>query len=97
MVFRSSQAAPSRLVARPDRPLATAIRIARRKAELTQSEVAALLRVKQSSVSQWERGVTEPTGERLLLLVAVLPSLADALKAQAGRLVTPAGGTAPPQ
>ena len=97
MVFRSSQAAPSRLAARPDRPLATAIRIARRKAELTQSEVAALLRVKQSSVSQWERGVTEPTGERLLLLVAVLPTLADALKAQAGRLVAPAEGTAPPQ
>lgn len=96
MATNASQAARSRLATGPDRPIATAIRIARRQAELTQSEAADQLDVKQSSVSQWERGVTEPTGERLLLLMAVLPALPDALKAQAACLVAapPAAGAA---
>jgi transcriptional regulator with XRE-family HTH domain len=63
-----------------DRPLATAIRLARRRAEISQGELAERLGIRQSSVSQWERGTTEPTGRRLVALIGELPGLADILK-----------------
>jgi transcriptional regulator with XRE-family HTH domain len=66
------------------RPLAVAIRVARRRADLSQGELAERLGIRQSSVSQWERGTTEPTGRRLVDLIGELPGLADMLKEMAG-------------
>jgi len=40
----------------------------RTKAGLSQYQLAALLGVRQSAVSQWERGVTEPLGGHLFAL-----------------------------
>jgi DNA-binding transcriptional regulator YiaG len=73
---------------RPDQPMARAIRIARKRAGITQVQLAGALGVRQTSVSQWERGATEPTGQRLIELMRALPGLADVLKAQ----VTRSGG-----
>jgi transcriptional regulator with XRE-family HTH domain len=67
-----------------DRTLATAIRLARRRADLSQIELAERLGIRQSSVSQWERGTTEPTGRRLVHLIGELPGLADILKELSG-------------
>jgi DNA-binding transcriptional regulator YiaG len=85
---RSGSAASSR---RPrsredgaDRPLATAIRVARQQADLPQVELAERLGIRQSSVSQWERGATEPTGRRLLELMGELPGLGEILKEMSG-------------
>jgi transcriptional regulator with XRE-family HTH domain len=52
--------------------LGAAIQAARQQAELTQAEVAARLGVRQSSVSQWERGTTAPTTKHLLVLQQLL-------------------------
>lgn len=52
--------------------LSTAIRSARRRAGLSQVELAELLGVRQSSVSQWERGSTKPSTVHLLTLAARL-------------------------
>jgi transcriptional regulator with XRE-family HTH domain len=71
-----------------DRPLASAIRLARRRADLSQGELAERLGIRQSSVSQWERGTTEPTGRRLVHLIGELPGLAEILKELAGLQVT---------
>ncbi len=86
---RSGSAVPSR---RPrsreggaDRALATAIRVARQQADLSQGELAERLGIRQSSVSQWERGTTEPTGRRLIGLMGELPGLAEALKNMSAR------------
>jgi DNA-binding transcriptional regulator YiaG len=84
---RSGSAASSRRRSReggPDRPLATAIRVARQQADMSQGELAERLGIRQSSVSQWERGSTEPTGRRLLDMMGELPGLAGALKGSAG-------------
>lgn len=62
------------------RPLATAIRVARQRADLTQGELAERLGIRQSSVSQWEHGATGPTGRRLVDLMRELPGLAEILK-----------------
>lgn len=67
-----------------DRPLATAIRVVRQQAGLTQGELAERLGLRQSSISQWERGSTEPTGRRLVELMGHLPGLAEALKDATG-------------
>ncbi len=64
---------------RADRPLATAIRIARQQAQMSQLQVARLVGVRQSTVSQWERGVTEPSGLHMAALLGVLPGLTDLL------------------
>jgi transcriptional regulator with XRE-family HTH domain len=53
----------------PQNELGRAIRIARRAANLSQSETAAALGVRQSSVSQWERGITLPKTRHLLQLL----------------------------
>lgn len=52
--------------------LSKAIRSARRRAGLSQVELAELLGVRQSSVSQWERGNTKPSTVHLLTLAARL-------------------------
>ena len=52
--------------------LSQAIRRARRQAGLSQVELAELLGVRQSSVSQWERGSTKPSTVHLLTLAARL-------------------------
>lgn len=52
--------------------LSEAIRSARRRAGLSQVELAKLLGVRQSSISQWERGSTKPSTVHLLALAARL-------------------------
>jgi transcriptional regulator with XRE-family HTH domain len=52
--------------------LSEAIRAARRRAGLSQAELAELLGVRQSSVSQWERGSTKPSTVHLLALASAL-------------------------
>lgn len=52
--------------------LSEAIRAARRRAGLSQAELAAALGVRQSSVSQWERGSTRPSTDHLLALTSIL-------------------------
>jgi transcriptional regulator with XRE-family HTH domain len=76
--------------------LSEAIRSARRRAGLSQVELAGLLGVRQSSVSQWERGSTKPSTMHLLALASALNcSLLDLAKAGAGGVGNgPAGGLA---
>jgi transcriptional regulator with XRE-family HTH domain len=52
--------------------LSEAIRAARRRAGLSQAELAAALGVRQSSLSQWERGSTRPSTDHLLALTSIL-------------------------
>jgi transcriptional regulator with XRE-family HTH domain len=55
-----------------DTQLSTTIREVRKRAQLSQEELAARLGVRQSSISQWERGVTAPSTRHLLDLGSVL-------------------------
>jgi transcriptional regulator with XRE-family HTH domain len=71
--------------------LSEAIRSARRRAGLSQVELAALLGVRQSSVSQWERGSTKPSTLHLLALAA---KLGCSLTELAGAAETTAAGPA---
>ncbi|HZD02106.1 MAG TPA: helix-turn-helix transcriptional regulator [Actinomycetes bacterium] len=73
------------------RYLSTAIRSARRRAGLSQVELAELLGVRQSSVSQWERGSTKPSTVHLLALAA---KLGCSLAELAGAAETTAAGPA---
>jgi transcriptional regulator with XRE-family HTH domain len=58
---------------RPTPPtLAAFICRVRRQAGLSQTELADLLGVRQTAVSQWERGVTEPYGGHLYALLVKL-------------------------
>ncbi len=66
-------------VRRPQRPIATAIRAARQLAGLSQYQVAELVGVKQTSVSQWEWGHTVPSGLRMVRLLRALPDLGELL------------------
>ena len=52
--------------------LGAAIRAARKAAELSQQDLAAALGVRQSTVSQWERGGTTPRTKHLLGLLRLL-------------------------
>jgi transcriptional regulator with XRE-family HTH domain len=80
--------------------LSEAIRSARRRADLSQLQLAELLGIRQSSVSQWERGSTKPSTVHLLALAAVLKaSLLDFVAPAANAATTtdatsPNGGTA---
>jgi transcriptional regulator with XRE-family HTH domain len=76
--------------------LSEAIRSARRRAGLSQVELADLLGVRQSSISQWERGSTRPSTMHLLALASALNcSLLDLAEAGQGRAGSaPAGGPA---
>ena len=60
-------------------PTAAALRAARQRTGLSQAELAELLGVRQSSVSQWERGLTVPSGPHLVRLLGELPALAALL------------------
>ncbi len=64
----------------PDELLATVIRTARKRAGMGQAELAATLGIRQSSVSQWERGLTEPSKTHLTALMRILPSISDDLR-----------------
>jgi HTH-type transcriptional regulator / antitoxin HipB len=64
--------------------LSEAIRAARRRAGLSQAELAAALGVRQSSVSQWERGSTRPSTDHLLALTSVLRTTLLDFSAAAG-------------
>jgi transcriptional regulator with XRE-family HTH domain len=55
--------------------LGAAIRQARMAARLSQEDLAGTLGVRQSSVSQWERGTTAPATCHLLGLLQVLGAL----------------------
>lgn len=70
----------------PDGALAAWIRAARRHAGLSQVELAEQLGVRQSSVSQWERGTTVPATPHLLALLRIFPDMVADL--------IPGGGTA---
>jgi DNA-binding XRE family transcriptional regulator len=72
---------------RPDRPLARAVRSARRLRGISQQQLARRVGVCQSAVSQWERGATEPSGLHMAVLLGVLPRLGGLLD------TTTAGGT----
>jgi len=74
---RQAPRRPGRHLAKP--PLADAIRAARVEACMNQVELAAALGVRQSSVSQWERGVTKPLTANLVALMRLLPGLAGRL------------------
>jgi transcriptional regulator with XRE-family HTH domain len=54
--------------------LGVAIRKARRAARLSQTEIAVAVGVRQSSVSQWERGLTAPKTHHLLRPLKLLGS-----------------------
>jgi transcriptional regulator with XRE-family HTH domain len=72
--------------------LSEAIRTARRRVGLSQVELAELLGVRQSSVSQWERGTTMPSTLHLLALAATLKcSLLDFSGTAEGDAVAGAG------
>jgi ribosome-binding protein aMBF1 (putative translation factor) len=77
------------LVCRSDRPIATAIRTARQLAGRSQAQLAQLLGVRQSCVSQWEHGQTEPSAEHLVDLLRVLPGLREQLDAAAAQPADP--------
>ncbi len=73
----------------------------RTKAGLSQYQLAALLGVRQSAVSQWERGVTEPLGGHLFaLLIKLAPTsttvLADYIDQYTDRRDHDAAHSSPP-
>lgn len=53
---------------------------------LSQSDLAALMGVDQTAVSQWERGITQPRAAKLPELAKVLGCTIDALYGQIGKL-----------
>ena len=63
----------------PDLVLAAWIRAARRGAGLSQAELAERLGLAQSSVSQWEKGVTQPSTRHMLTLLQMFPTAAAEL------------------
>lgn len=58
------------------------IRRYRLQAGLTQHELAALIAVRSSTVSEWERGATCPSAALVLKLAKALGTLAEALYPQ---------------
>jgi DNA-binding transcriptional regulator YiaG len=75
--------------------LSEAIRAARRRAGLSQAELAAALGVRQSSVSQWERGSTRPSTDHLLALTSILRTTLLDFSAVAAGTGEGAGGEGP--
>jgi transcriptional regulator with XRE-family HTH domain len=75
--------------------LSRAIRTARRRAGLSQVELAELLGVRQSSVSQWERGSTKPSTVHLLTLAARLGCSLVELAGVSGTTAGAAAGAVP--
>ena len=65
----------------PQPDIAGWIRAARRAAGLSQAELAARFGLAQSSISQWEKGVTHPSTAHLLQLLQTFPaSVADLIE-----------------
>lgn len=62
--------------------LAHAIRAAREKRGWTQGELAALLKVTQSTISFWENGVEAPALDHQVRLVETMPDILTALAVQ---------------
>jgi len=76
--------------------LGDAIRAARVAANMSQAELAELLGIRQSSVSQWERGVTDPWVGYFLEMVRLLgPSLLEVGAVTAGNGHDRRGGRRP--
>jgi transcriptional regulator with XRE-family HTH domain len=63
----------------PQPDIAAWIRRARRGSGLSQAELAARFGLAQSSVSQWEKGVTQPSTAHLLRLFQMFPTAAAEL------------------
>ncbi|MEZ5758273.1 MAG: helix-turn-helix transcriptional regulator [Emcibacteraceae bacterium] len=59
--------------------ISSSIRLLRKEKILTQVDLSKKLSVKQSTVSRWENGVDEPSGEHLPKLVKVLECTYDEL------------------
>ena len=59
--------------------ISTSIRLLKKAKNLTQIDLSVKLSVKQSTVSRWENGVDEPSGEHLPKLVKVLECTYDEL------------------
>lgn len=55
------------------------IRYYRERAGMTQSELAQLLRLNQKAVSQWEKGETMPSADKLPALARILGCTIDDL------------------
>jgi len=53
----------------------------RRRVGLTQTEAAIAIGVTQGTVSQWENGLTYPTGERMKLVAEIYQCTTDELYA----------------
>ena len=51
---------------------------------LSQAELAEQLNVRQSSISQWERGLTQPATPHLLALLRLFPDMVTELIADGG-------------
>jgi transcriptional regulator with XRE-family HTH domain len=67
-----------------DVALAAWIRAARRQAGMSQVELAARLGLAQSSVSQWEKGVTQPSTRHMLTLLQMFSaSVAELIASEA--------------
>jgi transcriptional regulator with XRE-family HTH domain len=58
----------------PELELAAWIRAARRRAGLSQLELAEQLGIAQSSISQWEKGLTQPATPHMLTLLRMFPA-----------------------
>lgn len=55
------------------------LRKLRKKKGLTQTQLADLLQVDQTSVSMWERGITQPRVKKCMELTAILDCSLDEL------------------
>ncbi len=55
------------------------LRELRKKRGLTQAQLAIMLKVDQTAVSMWERGVTQPRMRKCIELVAILECTLDDL------------------
>ncbi len=76
----------------PDVALAAWIRAARRQAGMSQVELAERLGLAQSSVSQWEKGVTQPSTRHMLTLLQMFPASAAELIASETTRDAPTAG-----
>lgn len=59
--------------------VAEALREARVRKRLTQRELATRLRVSQSTISFWERGIETPSVEHIVALATELPEVVEGL------------------
>lgn len=67
------------MVKRKHRPGLPGLAAIRRRAGLSQSELAAKLHIDETAVSHWENGKSTPAGGRLVLVADVLGCTIDEL------------------